>query len=66
MKAMDLCGVNVGFPITYRNLKGQVRGTNGEPITMITHKKNGNVLIRYGKRNAQAELEPLTEILSVV
>lgn len=64
MYALDLCGANVGNCVTYRLPSGEERKT--EVVTMITHKKNGNVLLRYGKHNAQIELKPLTQIVGVV
>jgi hypothetical protein len=66
IRALDLAGPNIGHPITYRTPGGVVRGTGGDAITMITHKKNGHVLVRFGQRNAQVTLHPMTEILSVV
>lgn len=62
MYALDLNGANIGHPITYLYRGGEVRT---EDITMITHKKNGNVLVRHGKRNVQVELRPTVQIVAV-
>lgn len=61
MEARELSGLHIGKRIRW--VKEHWRpGDPGEfyhvdewsePITMITHKKNGQVLVRHGKRNRQ-------------
>ena len=68
--ALDLNGANIGRPIAYRlplrNSLGHGEERYTGDITMITHKKNGHVLVRYGKNNRQVTLPPLTIITAVV
>lgn len=51
-----LSGLHTGKRIAYEDRTGGYRET--EAITMITHKKNGWVLVRHGKNNKQATLHP--------
>lgn len=66
MYALDLAGGNIGNPLSWVNTQGKAGSTGDDVVTMITHRKDGHVLVRYGKRNAQATLHPLTEITRVV
>lgn len=60
MNARELNGQHIGEKIEYcvigRNMEQTWRTTDN--ITMITHKKNGHVLVRHGKSNRHAELKP--------
>ena len=64
MQARELSGNDIGKKIEYYR-GGRLYIT--DEVTMITHKKNGGVLVRYGKNNAQATFRPLdlVEIVSL-
>jgi hypothetical protein len=62
MEARELSGLHIGRRIrivkTVHYFDNGTRTTkeyaeDTEPITMITHKKNGQVLVRHGKNNRQ-------------
>ena len=38
------------------------REVDTDELTMVLHKKNGNVCIRYGKNNRQMELKPTIKV----
>ena len=65
--ALDLSGRAVGNRIRYRNVATRTEvlqlERETEEITMITHKKNGRVVVRHGRMNAHVTLHPLTEIV---
>ena len=51
--AKELCGRHVGLILIGYGRGDQIRSVREEAITMITHKKNGWVLVRTGPSNAQ-------------
>lgn len=58
-EASTLSGKHIGRLISWN------RGDNvvySEEITMITHKKNKNVLVRHGKNNSQKTFKPDAEV----
>lgn len=57
-KAKELCGLHIGKRIKYMKPSGDWVET--EEITMITHKKNGWILVRHGRNNRQPQLYPAT------
>lgn len=61
MIARELNGNHVGQMLMWRR-SGQVPRYFTDEVTMILHKKNGNVSIRHGKRGAQNELKPDVEV----
>jgi hypothetical protein len=52
MKASELCGTHIGEHLNYYNHGRQI---DMPIVTMITHKKNGNVIVRWMPYNHQRE-----------
>ena len=61
--AVDLAGQIIGRSFKYTTLATGEREVND--VTMVLHKKNGEVVVRYGKNNRQVRLKPLTEITAM-
>lgn len=57
--AKDICGHYIGHRV---RLYLSSREVDTDELTMVLHKKNGNVCIRYGKNNRQMELSPSIKV----
>jgi hypothetical protein len=63
-EASNLCGKHIGRRIMWTRLRYDKYGNTmpyaetSDDITMITHKKNGNVYVRHGRNNRQVEFKP--------
>lgn len=62
MQARRLSGEFIGRQIMWPHPNGP---RLSDSITMITHKKNGNVLVRHGRGNRQWEFRKDDEIMEV-
>lgn len=58
--ARDLSGQHIGTIIQYKH-RGNWRTT--EELTMVTHRKDGQVYLRWGKQNRQIFLRGNTEVI---